>query len=262
MKETDNQQVKGKRDLYLESLRNRYPDKSFDSDDEIFGQAIEDSENNERELKGYREREKGLSDMFRKDPRVARYFSGIRKGESPDIMLVRLYGQDIVDAANDPAKMEEIAAANKEYVDRLAENDRLNEEYMVNSVNSLEALTKSGISDDDIDKALEHIAKMSLGFVKGNISVDDVQMILKAINHDADVEDAVREGEVKGRNTRIVERLRKKKAGDGLPDMVSGGDVAPKKPDLPDMGVLNNYGDDKQSSIWERGNMKRTRYRD
>ena len=253
-----NEPVKGKRDLYLESLKSRYPDKSFDSDDEIFGQAIEDNENNERELKGFREREKGLSDMFAKDPRVARYFSGIRKGESPDIMLVRLYGKDIVDAANDPAKMEEIAAANKEYIDRLAEEQGLEQAYAENSAKSLEALAASGIPDDDIDKALEHLAKMSLDFVKGQISVDDVQMILKAINHDADVEDATREGEVKGRNTRIVEKLRKQKAGDGLPNITSGGGSAPKKPELPDMGALNGYGDDSQS-IWDRGNYKRVK---
>lgn len=257
MEEPVKEQVKGKRDLYLENLKSRYPDKSFDSDDEIFGQAIEDNENSEKELKGYREREKGLSDMFAKDPRVARYFSGVRKGESPDIMLVRLYGQDIVDAANDPAKMEEIAAANKEYVDRLAESEKLEEEYATNSAKSLEALAASGISDEDIDKALEHLAKMSLDFVKGNFTIEDVQMILKALNHDADVEDATREGEVKGRNTRIVERLRKEKGGDGLPNMTAGGGVAPKKPELPDMGVLNNYGDDNGGNIWERGGYKR-----
>lgn len=259
MEEPNNQQVKGKRDLYLESLKSRFPERSFDSDDEIFGQAIEDNETNERELKGYREREKGLSDMFKKDPRVARYFSGIRKGESPDIMLIRLYGKDIVDAANDPAKMEEIAAANKEYVERLAEGERLEQEYTQNVAKSLETLAASGISDDDIDKALEHLAKMSLDFVKGNFSVDDVQMILKALNHDADVEDAVREGEVKGRNTRIVEKLRKQKEGDGLPNMAAGGNMETKKPDLPDMGVLNNYGDNAGGNIWERGGFKRVK---
>lgn len=257
MENPESQPVKGKRDLYLESLKSRFPEKSFDSDDEIFGQAIEDNENNERELKGYREREKGLSDMFKKDPRVARYFSGVRKGEAPDIMLVRLYGKDIVDAANDPARMEEIAKANQEYLDRLAEEEKLGEEYKQNVATSLEALANSGISDEDVDKALEHLAKMSLDFVKGNFSVDDVDMILKALNHDADVADASREGEVKGRNTRIVEKLRKQKEGDGLPIMTSGGgNVAPKKPELPDMGALNNYGDG-NSNIWERGGYKR-----
>jgi hypothetical protein len=84
-------------------------------------------------------------------------------------------------------------------------------------------------------------------------------MILKALNHDADVEDAVREGEVKGRNTRIVEKLRKQKAGDGLPDMAAGGNMETKKPDLPDMGVLNNYGDNAGGNIWERGGFKRVK---
>lgn len=253
-----NEPVKGKRDLYLESLKSRYPEKTFETDDDIFGQAIEDNENNERELNGFREREKGLSEMFKKDPRVARYFSGVRKGESPDIMLVRLYGKDIVDAANDPAKMEEIAAANKEFVDRLAEEERLEKEYKENSAKSLAALAESGIADDDIDKALEHLAKMSVDFVKGTVTVDDVKMILNAINHDADVADATREGEVKGRNTRIVEKLRKQKAGDGLPNMAAGGNMTPKTPELPDMGVLNDYGDNSQS-IWDRGNYKRVK---
>ena len=258
MENPANEPVKGKRDLYLESLKSRFPEKSFDSDDEIFAQAIEDNENNEKELAGFREREKGLSDMFKKDPRVARYFSGIRKGESPDIMLVRLYGKDIVDAANDPAKMEEIAAANKEFVDRLAEEERLENGYKENSAASLAALAESGISDDDIDKALEHLAKMSVDFVKGTITVDDVKMILNAINHDADVADATREGEVKGRNTRIVEKLRKQKAGDGIPNIGAGGNMTPKAPELPDMGVLNDYGDNSQS-IWDRGNYKRVK---
>lgn len=258
MEKPATEQVKGKRDLYLESLRNRYPDKSFDSDDAIFGQVIEDNENNERELNGFREREKGLTEMFKKDPRVARYFTGVRKGTDPDIMLVRLYGKDIVDAANDPARMEEIANANKEFVDRVAENDRLNEEYKVNSANSLDALSKSGIPDDDIDKALEHIAKMAVSFVKGIVTPDDVKMVLNALNHDADVADATREGEVKGRNTRIVETLRKKKAGDGLPNMNAGGAMETKKPEMPDLGVLNSYGDDSKD-IWERGGFKRVR---
>ena len=42
---------------------------------------------------------------------------------------------------------------------------------------------------------------------------------MKAINHDSDVEIAGHEGEVRGKNTKIEENLRKQKKGDGIPNI-------------------------------------------
>ena len=52
-------------------------------------------------------------------------------------------------------------------------------------------------------------------------------MALKAINHDADVAVANQEGLVQGKNTKVEEKLRTKKEGDGVPVSVAGGNNAP-----------------------------------
>jgi hypothetical protein len=48
---------------------------------------------------------------------------------------------------------------------------------------------------------------------------------MKAINHDADVETANQEGIVQGKNTRIEEKLRKPKGGDGMPSLGGKGNT-------------------------------------
>lgn len=49
----------------------------------------------------------------------------------------------------------------------------------------------------------------------GKISPETIALAIKAQNYDADVAAAVEEGEIAGRNARIMENLRKSKKGDG-----------------------------------------------
>ena len=53
----------------------------------------------------------------------------------------------------------------------------------------------------------------------GKILPETIEMILKALNHDADVANAQEEGEVAGRNAKIVERKRNSKKGDGITNL-------------------------------------------
>ena len=53
----------------------------------------------------------------------------------------------------------------------------------------------------------------------GKFTAESIDMAMKAINHDVDVEVAGHEGEVRGKNTRIEEKLRKQQKGDGIPNM-------------------------------------------
>ena len=65
--------------------------------------------------------------------------------------------------------------------------------------------------------------ELLLGIIKdgvmGKFTADSIDMAMKAINHDVDVEVAGHEGEVRGKNTKIEEKLRKQKKGDGIPNM-------------------------------------------
>ena len=83
-------------------------------------------------------------------------------------------------------------------------------------------------------------------------------MARKALNHDIDVETADREGEVRGKNAKIEEKLRKNRKNDGTANL-SGKNNTGSKP-MPDLGAIGRYGQGYEN-IWERGGEKRKKYK-
>lgn len=255
----ENQQTKSKRDMLNERMRKRYPEKNFDNEEDFYGQISDDFDNFDNELAGYKEREQKIADMFAADPRSAVFMSKWMNGEDPQIELVRQFGIDVKDAADDPQKMEAIAEANKEFVERVAEEDRLEKEYKENLAASLTELDRlqqeMGVDDETINNAVQLLADISSSFIVGKITPEAIQMAMKAISHDADVAQAAMEGEVKGRNSKVEEKLRKPK-GDGMPSSMPGSRSTGMPKDKPNLGALDRF-DEGATTIWGRGNEKR-----
>jgi predicted DNA-binding ArsR family transcriptional regulator len=130
-----------------------------------------------------------------------------------------LYGEDIIDAINDPEKQEEIAAANKEYMDRVSQEEEYSKQYETNLAQSLEELSKiqqeQGLSDVEIDETMSELMTIVKDAILGKFSRSTIEMMLKGKSHDNDVATASNEGEIRGRNQRIEEKLRKPQDGDG-----------------------------------------------
>lgn len=215
----DNNEVKSRRDQHLDRLRSKYPDKKFEDDEEIYGQISDDYDTYEAELEGYRGREKSLSDMFAADPRSAQFLTDMHNGNDPVLGLVRNFGVEIKDVLDDPEIQDKIAEANKEYVERIANSKKLDEEYEGNMDNTLETLrqfqTERGMSDEQIDQVITFLLGVVRDGVMGKFSTETLDMACKALNYDADVAAAGEEGEVAGRNAKITENLRKSNKGDG-----------------------------------------------
>lgn len=216
----DNEQFKTKREAQIERLRNKYPDKKFEDDDEIYGQISDDYDQYDRELGEYRDREKTLSDMFSADPRSAQFLSDMHKGEDPVLGLVRNFGVEIKDVLDNPEMQDKIAEANREYVERVAKSKELDEEYERNMAVTLETLRhyqqERGMTDEQIDAVIDALLRIVRDGVMGKFDVDTLDMMVKAIDHDADVDIAAEEGRIAGRNDKIVESLRKSNMGDGV----------------------------------------------
>lgn len=216
----DNNQVKSKRDSFMERMRGKYPDREFADDEEIFGQISDDYDGYDKELSGYKEREKAFSDMFTSDPRSAAMMMNWKNGGDPAVELVRQFGTEIKDAIDDPARQEEIAAANKEFVERVAKEKELEETYQNNLTQSLAMIgdlqKREGLSDETVDAAMELLMTIVKDGVVGKFSEESLRMAMKAMSHDEDVANAGHEGEVRGKNTKINETLRKRDKGDGL----------------------------------------------
>ena len=176
------------------------------------------------------------------------------------VTLVRQFGTDIKEAIDDPERLEQIAEANKEYVERVAKEKELEETYQKNLQDSLEYLetfqSENGLSDDEVDDVMEYLVGIVRDGIMGKFTPESIDMARKAINHDVDVEEANLEGEVRGKNAKIDEKLRKQSKGDGLATLDGknggGGNARP----MPSLGALDNFGENNQT-IWERGGEKR-----
>jgi len=229
----ETQQEKTKRELLAEKIRNRHADKKLESDDDLAGQISDDYDEYDSELSGYKERENKFSELFSGNPYSAQFLIDWRDGKDPAVELIRRYGKtDLMDAINDPEKLDAIAAANKEFVDKVAKEKSLEEQYSKNlneSLKMIASLSKEGYSDEQIDTAMDALVKMASEAVMGQFTKESVVMALKAINHDVDVSAASEEGEVRGKNAKIVEKLRKKEKGDGVAAL-DGANNEPKEP--------------------------------
>jgi hypothetical protein len=228
----ENEVKKSMRDMFAERLRSRYPDREFADDEAMYGQAGEDYDEYERQLNGYRESERKLTDMFDKDPRSAQFIADMARGEDPWIAVIKRVGSDgIIELINDPAKQEAYAAANKEYAERVAKEKQLEAEYNANMAESqrireeLDAL----YGEATVDAALAVIDQMSKDALMGKVTKEAIEMAMKIVNHDADIANARSEGEVAGRNAKIVEQQRRRSEGDGMP-VLGGSSAAPAQP--------------------------------
>ena len=233
MENAENQKDRSKKEVFLERMTARYPDTDFADEEVLYGKIGEDYDGYDSELGEYKKHEEELANMFSADPRSAHFLSNWRRGEDPAIQLVRMFGEEIKDAIDDPERLEAIAEANKEYVERVAESKKLEEEYQANLADSLSKLddiqARTGLSDEDIDNAMQFLVNICKDGLMGIFTEESITMALNAINHDADVAEAGHEGEVRGRNTKIEEKLRSRTKGDGMANLNGKNGVAPEQ---------------------------------
>ena len=220
----ENNPVRSRRDQHLERLRTKYPEKKFEDDEEIFGQISDDYDAFEAENGAMKEREKSLSNMFRENPQAAFILNDMREGKDPVTSLVRRLGIQVKDVMDDPAMQDKIEAANKEYLDRVAKSKQLDEEYDRNLQTTLnktlpEYMQQHGLSEEDIDAICAAWIQIVNDGIMGKLTPETITLIANALNHDADVANAQEEGEVAGRNAKIVEKMRNSKKGDGITNL-------------------------------------------
>lgn len=249
----------GNRQRMLDRMGEKYPDRQFTDDEELFGQINDDYDNYDQELNGYKEREGTFADMFTADPRSARLMMEWRNGGDPAVELVRIYGDDILEAVNDPDKQEEIKEANREFAERVAKEKDYEQQYEHNLQESLATLSdlqqSKGYSDEQIDSAMELIMQIAKDAMLGRFTPETLDMAFKALNYDGDVANAGFEGEVRGRNAKVDTQLKLRGRGDGTPQL-DGSNNRPAPRNLPDMGALERF-DGTSKNIWERGNERR-----
>lgn len=183
-----------------------------EDEESSYGMLIESYNKNE-------EQKKILSDAINGDPRLASVLSDIVSGKrSSGNALVRYYGRDFLSAEEGTPEYEDIASAEEERKKEAEELAARENEYKKNideSTPIIEQFCKEkGYNPDDfLDNIWDKIASPILS---GKYTTELLAMIDKAFNYDTDVSDALKAGEVKGRNEN-VHKMRKDQIGDGMP---------------------------------------------
>ena len=258
MAETDKQPIsdpiKTKRDVLNDRLKRKYPDMDMSDEEAYYGRINDDYDVYDKQLEAYKKRDSDLSNMFLTDPRSASYFMDWRKGEDPVIGMMRKFGDEFRVALDDPEKQEALAKARAEYLDRVANEKKLQEEAEKNLDESFDTMDKvqeeMGLTEEEMNGVVEKIIEISNEAIVNKFSAETLKTMIRALHYDKDVASANHEGEVRGRNQRITEKLKKKQEGDGTPNL-GGRNGGRERPQAPNLGALDNIG--RRKSIWDQG---------
>ncbi len=256
------QATKTKRDLALERLKSRHPDTEYQDDESIYGAINDDYDSDQKTIEGYKANEKALADMMSADPKSAVFLQAMKQGKNPWLELVRNFGEDAIDYFSDPDNTDDIAAAQSDYLKKVTEGDKLEEEYNKNMPESLEVFDKfeEKYGEDTTNEVIGEIIVDANNVMQGKFTEEMLTMRLNAKNHDKDVEDAAHEGEVRGKNSKHIKNLELRQKGDGTADLDSApSDNRGSGDGQPDLGAIGRMT--RKGNIWERGGEKRTRMR-
>ena len=216
--------AKSRKEIVKERLSVKYPDDNLDDEDTMYRLIDDDYKKYENDLNAYKGDADKLNEMLSSDPRSAVFLSSWSKGGDPAIELIRMYGDDIKEALDDPDKLEEIAKANSDFVKRVSEEKQFEEQYQQNLQESLSMIDKyqadKGLSDDQVDELMAYLVGIMKDGVMGIFKPESLDLAMKAKNYDTDISLAQQEGEIRGRNAKIEEKLKTpSNMGDGLPNL-------------------------------------------
>ena len=221
---------RSKRELLLERMQGRYPDQAFDDDEALYGQALGDMDEYEGRLGKQDEVDRQLTELFESNPMFGSHFMDMLEGKNPLVSMIEKYGDDLRAALEDPDQAEELAKANESYVQRLGKEKELQESYEANIAKSIEeadALEQSGAyTPEQIDDAFKAILDDATKAIQGEISAEMLEMRLKGVSYDEDIQGATEEATVKAKNEKIEAKKKDLKA--ELP-MIDGGASKPAK---------------------------------
>lgn len=255
------QTTKTKRDLALERLKSRHPENEYADDEAIYGAINDDYDADQKELEGYKANEKTMSDMMGKNPKAASFLQGMMKGGNPWTEFVRNFGEEGIDYFTDPDNADEIGEAQAEYLKRVADESKLSDEFAKNmeaSQSVFDQMDKE-FGEDVTNELVGKMMSVANDVIRGKFTKEALEMFRLAENHDQDVADAAHEGEVRGKNSKHVERLKLRKKDDGTANLDSATAEAKPTDNQPDLGALGRMA--RKGNIWTRGNETRIRNR-
>lgn len=182
---------------------------------------------------------KKLSEALAKDPKLAQLLSDVVSGKRSSAgALARYFGKDFLSAEEGTPEYDEIMKAEEERKNEIESRQASQKIYQENLDSSMpkyiEACKKDGT---DPDGELKWVWENYIGPVlNGQLDGKFHELSKKMQFYDIDISDAMKAGEVKGRNTNIQKI--KENRGDGLPKGMNSQAVSMPKAKPRPKGIL------------------------
>ena len=218
-KQSQGASSKTSRERLAERVFARFPNRRFESDDDVFD-ALDEydsfrSQDYDRMLSDHNK----LTELMYSNPRVGAFISDVADGEDALVACVRYFGKELLDGSSDAKRMRAIRVANDEFVERHRAFREMEEAMYGNvqkSARSIERFMRNKkMSADDLDDFLDRVFHVCQHVFAGDLSEDVLELLYKGLCYDVDLSCAEHAAEVKGRNRRIMME-RREMQGDAL----------------------------------------------
>lgn len=219
------------REQYLARMKARRGDVDYEDEEARYGAFLQDDDDRESALTKHRESDSKLSGMFKKDPRFAALLNDAMEGGDVPTSLIKRFGKDMLEA--DDENLAKYAEANQEYLNKVAESDKLYQEQQANLAESEAAMQAfkdaKGMDDDAFEGFIGKVYETLENGFMAKLTTEFMEIFYKGLSYENDVRKAADAGLVEGRNQKI-ELENKAELGDSLPnlsDTSKGGKQAP-----------------------------------
>lgn len=215
---------------YREFLTQKYPDRTFESEQEAEDAFYEDYSQDTQSLKGYREDNEKIFELMSDNPELGQIMSELSKG-TPFIVAVAksIDLQDLIPEKGEP-NYEAYTKAASERKARRAELDSQSKEFIANQeqtqADAIEFFEKNNIPDEECKGLVLFMDGIIADMARGKISKEVLRKLYEAYRYEEDVATAADAGRVEGRNQKIEEKRIKNGNTDGLPQG-KGASIAP-----------------------------------
>lgn len=228
-------------------LSAKYPDKTYETDEDWDNALTDELESNASALEAYKASDEVLSELLDMNPELAMIVEDMKSpaygGKGMPFMVALARNVDLDDLK--PIEGEEdFEAYTTEYDTRKASNAarkqreaelQANMEASATEIEEyVESLSWSDEKKEEFDNWFNALIN---DMAENRLTRQSMQIFVDAFTHDEDVKRAEREGKIQGRNEQIETKRNRAEDTDGMPDN-AGGRVE-SKPEAPQRAVFD-----------------------
>lgn len=222
-------------------ISEKYPDRQFADDSEAENAFYEDYESTNSKLADAELNNKKVYELIEANPALADVIVAMSEGLPFEIALARNVDLEAIMPTNGEPNFEMMQQEFDSRKKRLDESRKRIETVESNreksSQTAQEFYASKKMGDTEVSEFMDFVDNLFDGIFNGDISRKTLEKLYQAYKYEEDVQGALEQGEVNGRNEKIEVKRETSSKTDGLPE--PGGSIAAQTEPKPKKQIFN-----------------------